>query len=291
MNSTTVGSTPEELLRGYSLEMTAKDIPALEAARSAIPLGTRIHVTFLGNENLDMRVGAAAAVRSAGFTPVPHISARRLESFAALKDFLDRLSDVGASRSVFVVGGDPSEPHGPFEDALSVIRTGILQDYGVEEVSIAGYPEGHPSIANSVLNAHLERKIEALAEQRLNSAIVTQFSFDADSVFKWIADIRAKGIKPTIRVGAPGPAGVKRLLGYASRFGVSANTMIAKKYGFSLTNLLGAAGPDRFISNLGEKVSGTEGIAVHLYTFGGLHASAAWAASYLREDPTRLRRA
>ncbi len=53
-----------------------------------------------------------------------------------------------------------------------------------------------------------------------------------------------------IRVGTPGPAGIKRLLGFARRFGIGANAMIVKKYGFSLTNLMGTAGPDRFVNDL-----------------------------------------
>ena len=67
-----------DLLSNYSLEMTGKDVPGLLEAKDSIPAGTRINVTFLGNEDLEMRVAAAKAVRELGFTPVPHISARRL---------------------------------------------------------------------------------------------------------------------------------------------------------------------------------------------------------------------
>ena len=58
------------------------------------------------------------------------------------------------------------------------------------------------------------------------------------------------GSTRTIRVGTPGPAGIKRLLGFARRFGIGANAMIVKKYGFSLTNLMGTAGPDKFVTDL-----------------------------------------
>src|SRR4051812_2364848 len=51
------------LLDDFSLEMTGKDVPALEDAAAAIPPGTHINVTFLGNEDLPMRVSAAAAVK------------------------------------------------------------------------------------------------------------------------------------------------------------------------------------------------------------------------------------
>ena len=86
------------------MEMTGKDVARLEAAAGVIPAGTRIHITFLDNENLPLRVNAAAAVRRLGFTPVPHISARRLRSQAELEEFLSALRAVDATETVFMLG-------------------------------------------------------------------------------------------------------------------------------------------------------------------------------------------
>jgi methylenetetrahydrofolate reductase (NADPH) len=285
-----------ELVNGYSLEMTGKDVPGLMEAKDSIPAGTKINVTFLGNEDLEMRVSAAKAVRDLGFVPVPHISARRLSSRAQLEEFLSRLQDVGATESVFVVGGDPTTPEGPYEDSYDVIRTGLLLDYGVKEVSIAGYPEGHPDISDEVLWRALDEKSLSLAQQGLKATILTQFAFDTDPVLAWIDQVRARGIDSTIRIGTPGPAGIKRLLGFARRFGIGANAMIVKKYGFSLTNLMGTAGPDKFVTDLSALLadsstgSGIEPataraqgfVKLHFYTFGGLLATADWAREYTR---------
>jgi methylenetetrahydrofolate reductase (NADPH) len=285
-----------ELVNGYSLEMTGKDVPGLMEAKDSIPAGTKINVTFLGNEDLEMRVSAAKAVRDLGFVPVPHISARRLSSRAQLEEFLSRLQDVGATESVFVVGGDPTTPEGPYEDSYDVIRTGLLLDYGVKEVSIAGYPEGHPEISDEVLWRALDEKSLSLAQQGLKATILTQFAFDTDPVLAWIDQVRARGIDSTIRIGTPGPAGIKRLLGFARRFGIGANAMIVKKYGFSLTNLMGTAGPDKFVTDLSALLadsstgSGIEPataraqgpVKLHFYTFGGLLATADWAREYTR---------
>ena len=273
-----------ELIDGFSLEMTGKDVPGLEEARHAIPAGTKINVTFLGNEDLDMRVSAAKAVKDMGFIPVPHISARRLGSQEQLEEFLGRLQEVGATEHVFAVGGDPAEPEGPYPDSLSVIRTGLLQKYGVKEVSIAGYPEGHPDIANDVLWQHLEDKSAALKEQGLDAVILTQFAFDTEPVMAWIKGVRDRGIDTQIRIGTPGPAGIKRLLGYARRFGVGANAMIVKKYGFSLTNLMGTAGPDKFVNDLSALLAAdpsSGSVKLHFYTFGGLLATSEWARDYV----------
>ena len=273
-----------ELVSNYSLEMTGKDVPGLIEAKDSIPAGTKINVTFLGNEDLDMRVTASKAVRDMGFIPVPHISARRLSSQDQLEEFLGRLQEVGATDSVFAVGGDPAEPEGPYPDSLSVIRTGLLQKYGVKEVSIAGYPEGHPDIPTDVLWRHLEDKSAALKEQGLDATILTQFAFDTDPVIDWVKGVRERGIESTIRIGTPGPAGIKRLINFARRFGVGANAMIVKKYGFSLTNLMGTAGPDKFVTDLSALLAQdpTSGeVKLHFYTFGGLKATADWAHQYV----------
>jgi len=282
-----------ELIKNFSVEMTGKDIPALIEAKDKIPPGTRINVTFLGNEDLEMRVAAAKAVRDLGFVPVPHISARRLASRGDLEKFLRRLQEVGAAEHVFVVGGDPAEPEGPYGDSLALINTGLLPQFGVREVGIGGYPEGHPDIPKDTLWRALEDKTAALAAQDLGAFIITQFAFDTGPVAGWIEEVRARGIKAPIRVGTPGPAGVKRLLGFARRFGVGANAMIVKKYGFSLTNLMGDAGPDRFVNDLaavlaqhapGQDQHLPPQVGLHFYTFGGLLATADWARHFTAEE-------
>ncbi|WP_235344129.1 methylenetetrahydrofolate reductase [Brevibacterium sp. UCMA 11754] len=272
-----------KVLDDFSLEMTGKDVPSLQRAAYAIPPGTRVNVTFLGNENLQMRVEAAKEVLELGFVPVPHISARRLKSETELREFLEALQQAGASEHVFVVGGDPAAPEGPYSDSLSVIRTGILQEYGVTEVGIAGYPEGHPDISTATLWEHMEAKSASLAEQGLGQVVLTQFAFDAEAVVAWVHEVRDRGIEADLRIGTPGPAGIKRLLGYARRFGVGTSAGIAKKYGFSLTNLIGTAGPERFLKDLTSYesiTSASSGVKAHFYTFGGLAATAEWVQDF-----------
>lgn len=276
-------SASTQLLANFSLEMTGKDIPGLTEAAPALPAGTRVNVTFLGNEDLEMRIAASEAVRAHGLVPVPHISARRLASRAQLEEFLGRLRDAGLSEHVFVVGGDPATPEGPYASSDDVIRTGLLPEYGVRGVSIAGYPEGHPDISDAALWEAITSKSAALAEQGLETTVITQFAFDPDPVLAWIGAVRERGIDALIRVGTPGPAGVKRLIAFATRFGIGANALIVRKYGFSLTNLMGTAGPERFVAELGERVAADSSlgdVALHFYTFGGLPATAEWVREH-----------
>ncbi|WP_417234157.1 methylenetetrahydrofolate reductase [Arthrobacter sp.] len=271
-----------ELVRDFSLEMTGKDNAALAEATGAVPPGTRINVTFLGNENLSMRLAAAVAVRAAGFEPIPHISARRLASVAELDEFLQALTGDARVHEVFAVGGDPASPLGPFPDALSLITSGRLQAHGISAVAIGGYPEGHPDIDEATLWEAMEAKSKALQEAGLDGSIITQFGFDTAPVLSWLQELRRRGIWYPVRIGVPGPAGIKRLLTYARRFGVSSSAGIAHKYGFSLANLLGTAGPDRFITDLAAALDpAVHGeVGLHFYTFGGLQATAHWVAEF-----------
>jgi len=280
-----LASSIAALLDDFSIEMTGKDVANLADARASIPAGTRINLTYLGHENLAVRLAAAERIKQYGFVPVPHISARRLGSVDVLEQFLDGLKDLDAVENVFVVGGDPAEPEGPFADAHSVIRTGLLQRAGATSIGVAGYPDGHPHITEEALWSALDAKVETLAAQGTPGTIVTQFGFDVDVVLAWIEATRARGIDLPIRVGVPGPAGVKRLLAYASRFGVSTSAGIVKKYGFSITNLIGTPGPDTFVRELAERydraVHGE--VKIHFYTFGGLKATAEWVQSFRKE--------
>ncbi|MFJ5033968.1 methylenetetrahydrofolate reductase [Streptomyces sp. NPDC088560] len=276
------------LLDDFSLEMTGKDVARLEEARDSIPPGTRINITFLAGEDLGMRRTAARAVKRLGFVPVPHVSARRLPSRDALDAFLSALAEDGTAENVFVVGGDPARPEGPYEDSLAVLRTGLLQRHGVRHVGISGYPEGHPAIADGTLWSALTDKAAVIGAQRFDGDVITQFGFDVEPVLTWLETTRARGVHLPVRIGVPGPAGVRRLLGYATRFGVATSASVARKYGFSLTNLMGTTGPDRFLHTLARRYDserhGT--VKVHFYTFGGLRHTAEWIAAFRHGEGT-----
>jgi methylenetetrahydrofolate reductase (NADPH) len=282
-------NTAAELLNNYSIEMTAKDVPQLEAAADIIPQGTKIPVTFLPGETFELRIAAAKRVRDLGFLPIPHISARRLQSQMELEGYLAALQrDVGTDHA-FIVAGDPPQPMGPFEDALSIIRSGLLAKYGIRRIGISGYPEGHPEIGNEKLWQAKRDKQAAILERGHDFAVVTQFAFDADPVLRWLEQVRKADVHALVRVGVPGPATVKRLLAFASRCGVSASTSVMKKYGMSLINLLSGTGPDSLIeeyaARLDPAIHGE--VRMHFYPFGGMRATAEWIRDFRERTEQR----
>lgn len=269
------------VLDGYSLEITAKDRAALDLAAPRIAPGTQIAVTFLPDEEMDHRIDAAIHVRQLGFEPMPHISARRLASHDELYRMIGRITHEAAVKRVFLVAGDPPDPRGPFEDVLSMLKTGVFEANGIEVVGIAGHPEGHPVMDGSRLEYFMDRKLASIADRGMNGLIVTQFGFDPAAFTAWLAGLRARGIDTHVRLGIPGPAGVKRLLRYAAFCGVGASTAVLRKYGISLTRLMGNAGPDKLVDAIiGSAEKQMNPYNLHFYPFGGLEATVAWIDGY-----------
>jgi len=274
----------EHILDGYSIEMTVKELDALDAAAPLILPDTPISVPFLPGEDIDERVRAAAHIRALGFEPMPHLSARRIKSVDELRLVITRAAAEAGAKRALIVAGDPSKPEGPFEDTLQMLRTGIFEEAGFVAVAIGGHPEGHPVVAKSVLWDFMCRKIEEIEQRGMVPLIVTQFAFDARIHLDWLEELRARGIEAPVRIGVPGPAGIKRLIRYAAFCGVGASAAVLRKYGISLGRLIGSAGPDRMVDDLRLGLWPEHGrVRLHFYPFGGLRPTMEWIEAYTRK--------
>lgn len=272
---------PEGITDGYSLEMTAKDRPALREAAGQIAPETPIAITFLPHEDMDARIAAAAEVRALGFEPMPHLSARRIASYEELEQIVRRTVAEAGARRFFLVAGDPPVPAGPFADTMSLLATGLFEKNGVQAIGIAGHPEDHPAMDEAERWSVLEEKRAEITSRGMATLIVTQFSFDAAPFLRWLEQLRDRGIDCPVRIGVPGPAGIKTLLRYAAHCGVSASTSVMAKYGLSLGRLLGSAGPDRLVDELSEGLGPEHGpVRLHFYPFGGLARTVEWINDY-----------
>ena len=271
----------EPITDGYSLEMTAKDIASLTEAAPLIAPGTPVAVTFLPGEEAGARVEAAKAVRALGFEPMPHFSARRILSRDAFEAYLEAVVREAGVRRCFVIAGDPPQPEGPFEDSSALIGTGAFERSGVQAIGIGGHPEGHPNMSEQQCWDVLQSKCADIERRGMAPLIVTQFAFDSDRLLEWLKRLRARGLDAPVRLGVPGPAGIKTLLRFASRCGVGASAAVMAKYGLSITNLLGSAGPDKLVDALGAGLRPEHGkVRLHFYPFGGMKRTVEWIHDY-----------
>ena len=274
-------TAPATMIDGYSLEMTARDIDALTSAAPRIMPATPIAVTFLPGETMDSRIAAAVQIRALGFEPMPHLSARRIGSHDELAAMVERCTAEAGVERMFIVAGDPPVPAGPFTDTMAVLQTGLLERHGIRAVGIAGHPDGHPAMDAAGLWKALAEKRQEIEARGMAALIVTQFGFDAAPFLAWLAELRARGIDVPVRIGVPGPAGIKTLLRFAGHCGVGASASVMAKYGVSLTRLLGSAGPDKLVDAFAKGLGPEHGpVRLHFYPFGGLSRTVDWITDY-----------
>lgn len=266
----------------YSLEATFPDQAEIDRLKSTVPAGTHIYLSCPPNQSPERLVEYAVSVRSAGFEPVPHLTARAYEDAAHIDRVLARLvAEAGVTR-VLVIAGDRDEQAGPFGGALDLIETGVLEKNGIQEIGISGYPDGHPKIDDALLPKVLKQKLEAVARRNIAVHVTTQFCFDAEPILNWLRWVRGEGVAVPVRIGVAGPTSMRALMRYALRCGVRASLKGA--FNPNAIRLLGEAAPDGIIRALSEAEDRArlEPFAIHFFSFGGLAATAEWAEGAAR---------
>jgi methylenetetrahydrofolate reductase (NADPH) len=266
-----------------SIEITGKQIDKIPLLQQNMKPGTQVFVALIEAGHLDAQVDACAALRQAGFEPVPHIPAR----FVMDADDLDRRLDALVSRAnvntVLALGGGAPQPVGKFHCALQMMETGSFQKHAIAKVGIAGHPEGNPDITKvhgeAMLLRTLQEKNAWLKETGLQGFIATQFLFNAEPVIHWALELKKNGVDLPIHVGVPGPATIKTLIRYAALCGVGNSARFIRKQALNITKLLTVSEPTEFVEQLAKDhyAHPEHGIAgAHLYPFGGFDKLFEW---------------
>lgn len=273
-------------MQDFSIEATRPTLAEIVALKDLLPAGTRVYLSSVPRLTEDEVVNDSARLREAGFEPVPHIAGREFASGQVLSRLLRRLRADAAIRCALVLAGDRTDAAGPFTAAVEVIESGLLQEHGIAEIGISAYPEGSPAIADHELRRLMRAKIAAAEDTALRVHIVTQFGFDARRIAAWVDQLRNDGIDHPVRIGLAGPARLSTLLKYAQRCGVRTSAQGIVRMGGMAKHLLGQAAPDALIRSLSSAAAaGKLGqIAPHLFSFGGITATARWAASAARGE-------
>jgi methylenetetrahydrofolate reductase (NADPH) len=266
-----------ELMRGASFEATRPSETEIAALAAVTAPATPIYVSAVPSRPPAEQIAIATRLHARGFEAVPHLAARNFESAAALDDYLARMTEEAGVRRLLVIGGDRDAPAGGFHHAIEVIESGLPQSRGIREIGIAGYPEGHPRVAATEIDRALAAKIEAAATTGLAVHIVTQFAFFPEPILAWVARLRERGIEQPIRIGIAGPASVATLLRYAAICGVAASARAFARNAGLAKHLFGASAPDAIIRALAGAQLGD--VAPHVFSFGGLGATARWSAA------------
>ena len=271
----------------WSIEVTPAGATKIDSFADYLNPGTTVNVTFLpGSDPMDT-VTTAERLYHEGMNPVPHLAARSLRDTEQLDTLLAAYTTRCGVNEVLVIGGGVDQPVGAFSDSTQVLDTGLIQRYGIQNVGVAGHPEGSPDITQSELTEALAAKNALAKRDGLNMYIETQFCFEADIVLAWERDVREAGNKLPIRIGVPGPATIKTLFRFAQISGIGPSMRFVSKQARNVAKLMTVQSPHLLLADLAAGMAADPDCLIqhfHFYPFGGFAKTAAYASAVANGD-------
>lgn len=267
-----------QLARNASIELNVQDLKYLEASRAWLPERKRIYISHLPKQTWDETLAACRQVSNAGFVAIPHLPVRLFADQATLDRFLERAVRDDCVNEVLLIAGDYPQSAGPYATVADVLRSAVLEAHGLQRVSLAGHPEGHPKVALEEIRRAEHEKAVLAREAGLDTTFVTQFFFEAQPFLDWAAMFRAAGVGSRLVGGLSGPAGIATLFKYAMRCGVGPSVRALGARPSSFVKLIGEHGPENVMRQLADaQQRGNSAFdGVHLFCFGGYLRTCEW---------------
>jgi methylenetetrahydrofolate reductase (NADPH) len=149
---------------------------------------------------------------------------------------------------------------------------------GIEEIGVAGHPQGHPVIPAETLVRALRDKLAAARDVGLRTHIVTQFAFSAEPIIAFVRSLREEGVTVPVHIGLAGPTKLTALLRYAARCGVATSAQGLMSGAALALARAGRIGPDAILDALRRAAPALGIVAPHYFSFGGLIETARYAS-------------
>ncbi len=243
-----------------------------------VPREVTLTVTASPTKGIEATFDLVGRLVGAGYTVVPHLSARLVESHARLAELIAQAAAMGI-RDVFVVAGDAQHPAGPFEGAAPLLEAMSEIGHPFAEVGITGYPESHPSIDDATTIAVMYEKA------RHATYIASQVCFDPKVTASWVEAVWGRGTRLPIYVGVPGAVSRAKLVRVSARIGIGESMRFLRKNGsFASRFLHGGFSPDPLIDGLGSLLTDPERklAGFHVFTFNDVSDTERWRRARLR---------
>ena len=272
-----------EFLSGCSMEVVPRGANPVGAIARHLPPGMPIYVACVPGEDYERVITVAVALRRAGFEPVPHLPVRSVPSRSVLDRCLGRLAGAAGVDRVLLLGGDVADHKvGPFASSLQMLRTGLLPQHGFRAVGFATYPEPHPAIDAAVLDSELRLKLAVARDAGLEPWLVSQFSYDADTVLRHARRLRADGVDVPLRIGFAGPASWAAMSKFSVICGFGNSVRALAQNTSRFNRLLAGFEPTEMLATLAECAAAEPALGLagpHFFSFGGPERTARFIAS------------
>jgi methylenetetrahydrofolate reductase (NADPH) len=249
----------------------------LDAVVAYVPKDVTVTVTASPRRGMPATIHVAVALAKLGYQAVPHLSARLIRDRVELGQILEALKGAGI-RNVFVIAGDAPKAAGVFPDTLSLLSA-LPEDHGLSEIGVTGYPESHPFIHDDVT-------IQAMWDKRrLATYIVSNMSFDPETVKRWVARVRRRGVQLPIYIGLAGVADPARLLRLSTKIGITESARFLRGHPSWVARMFRPGGyePGRFVSALMSEIGLPERkvAGLHVFTFNEIEPTERWRREML----------
>lgn len=280
---TPTNGTLTAFLDGFSIEVMPRTAEKIEDFRALLPAGTRVYVAHIEGTPIEEMVATAKRLRAEGFEPMPHFPARILRDALQLRDWVARYKGEAGVKQALLLGGGVKTPVGTLDNAMQLVETGAFA--GFERLHFAGHPEGNRDIdadgTDKIVMQALALKQKFADATDADTAIVTQFAFEAGPIIQWVDRLAAEGIRMPVHIGIAGPAKLQTLLKFAISCGVGPSLKVLQKRAKDVTKLLTPFEPTDLLMDLAKHKAkhpdfGIE--AVHFFPLGGIKTNATWIA-------------
>ena len=238
--------------------------------RSVTRLKTRapkfVSVTFgAGGSTLSYTPDTVRALRAGhGLDAVPHLSCMG-GTRAEIAALLAQYRELGCTRVVALRGDLPSgmATPGDFRHAADLVRF-IRAEHGRHfHITVAAYPEIHPQAADAHVDLrHFAEKMQAGAD-----TAITQYFYNADAYFHFVADARRAGVDAPIVPGIMPISNFTQLRRFSEQCGAEIPRWLTRRMqalGDDTTALRGFAG--EVVAGLCRRLLDAGAPELHFYT-------------------------
>ena len=274
------------ILNGFSVEVMPRTSAKIEDFRLLFHPQTKIYISHVEGVPIEQMIETAKKITTQGFSAVPHITARTLQSKDQFENHLYRYSREAGVMNLLLLAGGARKQYGPFKDSIDLVQSGVLEKFSFESIQFAGHPEVNLDIDPNKGSENADKALlykQKFAERNdTKVSLVTQFGFDPLLVVKWLFRIHNLGINLPVRVGIAGPTKIQTLLKFAIACGVGNSLRVLQKKAKGISHLLTPYDPKEFIDSFSNELARQpiplfEGI--HFFPLGGILPCSEWIKS------------